>query len=199
MIFIIRALSQWGNDDEDYDSNTSRDDTLDFTKRKKREKGQKEKKKCPKKEGENKKGNATISFSTLVLQSSTLIFMIESLLCCHFHILVGIFHYRTWLVYSDDGLPQMPEVFMSKQVGHTHLIFSLSFHTPIALVHLLHGNPYSLHWHQLMGISLAHWLAASMWDFLLFCLLHNHHSIPHIVLYLAHAHVLHESLWVWNF
>ena len=37
----------------------------------------------------------------------------------HFHMLVGIFHYRTWLVYSDDGLLQMPEVFMSKQVGCT--------------------------------------------------------------------------------
>ena len=46
------------------------------------------------------------SFSTLVLQSSTMIFMIGSLLCCHFYILVGIFHYRTWLVYSNDGLPQ---------------------------------------------------------------------------------------------
>ena len=32
-----------------------------------------------------------------------MIFMIESLLCCHFHILVGILHYRTWLVYSNDG------------------------------------------------------------------------------------------------
>ena len=31
----------------------------------------------------------------------------------------GNFHYRTWLVYSDDGLPQTPEVFMSKQVGCT--------------------------------------------------------------------------------
>ena len=31
----------------------------------------------------------------------------------------GNFHYRTWLVYYDDGLPQMPEVFMSKQVGCT--------------------------------------------------------------------------------
>ena len=41
-----------------------------------------------------------------MLQSSTMIFMIESLICCHFHILVGIFHYRTWLVYSSDGLPQ---------------------------------------------------------------------------------------------
>ena len=60
-----------------------------------------------------------ISFTTLVLQSSTMIFMIESLSFHYFHILEGIFHYRTWLVYSDDGLPEMPEVFMSKQVGCT--------------------------------------------------------------------------------
>ena len=59
---------------------------------------------------------------------------IESLICCHFHILVGIFHYRTWLVYSNDGLPQMPQVFMSKQVGCTPTQFLLlSFHTLIAL------------------------------------------------------------------
>ena len=32
MIFIIRALSQWGKDDEDYDSPTSRDETSDFIK-----------------------------------------------------------------------------------------------------------------------------------------------------------------------
>ena len=53
----------------------------------------------------------------------------DSLLCCHFHILVGIFHYRTWLVYSNDGLPQMPEVFMSKQVGctPTQFLFELSY------------------------------------------------------------------------
>ena len=53
-----------------------------------------------------RRDNVTILFSTLVLQSSTMIFMIESLLCCHFHILVRIFHYRTWLVYSNYGLPQ---------------------------------------------------------------------------------------------
>ena len=71
---------------------------------------------------------------------------IDCLLCCHFHILVGIFHYRTWLVYSNDGLPQMPQVFMSKQVGCTPTQFLLlSFHTFIALVHPLHGNPYSSH------------------------------------------------------
>ena len=55
-----------------------------------------------------RRGNTTILFSTLVLQSSTMIFMRESLLFCYFHILVGIFHYRTWLVYSYDRLPQMP-------------------------------------------------------------------------------------------
>ena len=59
---------------------------------------------------------------------------IESLLCCHFHILVGIFHYRSWLVYFTNGLPQMPQVFMSKQVGCTPTQFLLwSFHTLIAL------------------------------------------------------------------
>ena len=35
MIFIIRALSQWGEDDGDYDSPTSRDETSDFTKKEK--------------------------------------------------------------------------------------------------------------------------------------------------------------------
>ena len=44
MIFIIRALSSWGKDDEGYDSPTSRDETSDFTKKRGEEKGQKEKK-----------------------------------------------------------------------------------------------------------------------------------------------------------
>ena len=59
-------------------------------------------------ERKREKGQCYYPFTTLVLQSSTMIFMIESLICCHFHILVGIFHYRTWLVHSYDGLPQMP-------------------------------------------------------------------------------------------
>ena len=70
-----------------------------------------------------RRDNATISFSTLVLQSSTMIFMIESLLCCHFHKLVGILHYRTWLVYSNDGLPQI-SLGLREQASwmHTHLV-----------------------------------------------------------------------------
>ena len=111
----------------------------------------------------------------------------------------GNFHYRTWLVYSDDGLPQMPEVFMSKQVGCTPTQFLLlSFHIFIALVHPLHGNPYSLtlisidgHLHSPL-IRLVDVRLSSP-----FCLLH---ITPIIILYstysvmsMAHAHVLRES------
>ena len=96
----------------------------------------------------------------------------------------GNFHYRTWLVYSDDGLPQMPQVFMSKQVGCTPTQFLLlSFHTLIALVHPLHGNPYSLTLISINGH--LHSPLIRLVDVRLsspFCLLHNHHSIPHIVL-----------------
>jgi len=72
---------------------------------------------------EKREGTMLLSFTTLVLQSSTMIFMIESLLCCHFHILVGIFHYRTWLVYSNDGLPQIA-LGLREQASwmHTHLV-----------------------------------------------------------------------------
>ena len=57
----------------------------------------------------------------------------------------GNFHYRTWLVYSNDGLPQNA-LGLHEQASwmHTHLVSFLSFHILIALVHPLHGNPYSL-------------------------------------------------------
>ena len=120
MIFIIRALSQWGKDDEDYDSPTSRDETSDF---KKGQKKRKAKEAYPKYERKSEKGQCYYPFSTLVLQSSTMIFMIKSLLCCHFHILVGIFHYRTWLVYSNDGLPQNALGLRGQASWmHTHLV-----------------------------------------------------------------------------
>ena len=58
------------------------------------------------------------------------VFVIESLLYCHFHILVGIFHYRTWLVYSNNGLPQNA-LGLREQASwmHTHLVslFELSY------------------------------------------------------------------------
>ena len=71
------------------------------------------------------------------------VFHIESLICCHFRILLGIFYYRTWLVYSYDGLPQNA-LGLREQASwmHTHQ-FSFVEHSFIALVHPLHGNPYS--------------------------------------------------------
>ena len=114
-----------------------------------------------------------------------MIFMIESLLCCRFHILVGILHYRTWLVYSNDGLPQIA-LGLHEQASwmHTHLVILLSFHTLIDLVHPLHGNPYLLTLISVDGH--LHSPLVRLVDVRLsspFCLLHNHHSIPPIVLY----------------
>ena len=89
-----------------------------------------------------REGTMLLSFTTLVLQSSTMIFIIETLSFRHFHILVGIFHYRTWLVYSNDGLPQNALGIREQESWmHTHLV---SFVELSALVHPLHGNPYSL-------------------------------------------------------
>ena len=116
MIIIIRALSHVRKQKKG-EKKGQRSQT------KKERERPKKKKKAPKKEKINKKGQCYYPFTTLVLQSSTMMFMIESLRCCHFHILVGIFHYRTWLVYSNDGLPQN-NLGLREQVSwmHTHLV-----------------------------------------------------------------------------
>ena len=127
MIIIIRALPQWGKDDGDYDPPTSRDKTPDFMKNKRGQRSP-NKKKRPKKpteknERKGEKGQCYYPFTTLLLHHSTMFFMMESLLCCHFHILVGIFHYRTWLVYSNYGLPKNA-LGLREQASwmHTHLV-----------------------------------------------------------------------------
>ena len=83
------------------------------------------------------------------------------------------------------GFLKMPQVFMSKRVGCTPTQFLLlNLHTLIALVHPLHVNPYSLtlisidgHLHSPL-IRLVDVRLSSP-----FCILHNHHSIPPIVIY----------------
>ena len=130
-------------------------------------------------------GQCYYPFTTLVLQSTTMIFMIESLLCCHFHILVGIFHYRTWPVYSNDGLPQNA-LGLCEQASwmHTHQFLLLNFHILIALVHHLYGNPYSFtlisingHLHSLLirrvNVTISSFLS------------HNHHhTLFHLQCYI---------------
>ena len=90
-----------------------------------KERGHKKERKGPNKMREKeRRDNATMSFSTLVLQSSTMIFMIESLLCCHFHILVRIF----FIIELGLYIPMMG--FLKIALGlheqaswmHTHLV-----------------------------------------------------------------------------
>ena len=77
MIIIIRALSQRGKDDGDYDSPTSRDETPDFTKKRgQRSPNKKEAKEAHQKnERKREKGQCFYPFTTLVLQSSTMFFI----------------------------------------------------------------------------------------------------------------------------
>ena len=113
-------------------------------------------------------------------------FHIVSLISCLF-ILVGIFHYKNLACILQWWTSSIcPRSSWASKLDAHQLSFFLKFHTLIALGHLLHGNPYSSCWHQLMRISIARWLSSSMWDFLLFCLLHtitNLYSIPPVVLY----------------
>ena len=108
----------------------------------------------------------------------------------------GNFHYRTWLVYSNDGLPQRA-IGLCEQASARPLSFFLRFHTLIALVHPLHGNPYSLTLKSIDGH--LHSPLIRLVDVRLspFCLLHITSIIIFYSTYsaisMAHAHVLRES------
>ena len=80
----------------------------------------KEKKKGPRRaqKEEERRGNVTILFPHFCIGVAPCFSYRESLELSLSYT-SGNFHYRTWLVYSDDGIPQIPEVFMSKQVGCT--------------------------------------------------------------------------------
>ena len=147
MIIIIRALPQWGRMMETMipPQVGMRLRTLWKIKEAKEAQIKKEAKEAHQKnERKREKGQCYYPFTTLVLQSSTMIFMIESFLCWHFNILVGIFHYRTWLVYSNDGLPQIA-LGLREQASwmHTHLVpfvelsYTYSFSASVAWQSLL--------------------------------------------------------------
>ena len=97
----------------------------------------------------------------------------------------GSFHYRTWLVYSNIGLPQNA-LGLREQASwmHTHLVsfVGLSY---------IYSSSASVAWQSLL-LSLTsidghlHSPLIRLVDVRLsspFCLLHNYHSIPPIVLY----------------
>ena len=125
-----------------------------------------------------------LSFSTLVLQSSTMFFIQRVFYVITFIYQWEFFDIELGLYIPMMGFLKMPQVFVSKQVRCTPTQFSLlSFHTLISLVHSLHGNPYSLTLISTNGR--LHSPLIRLVDVRLsspFCLLYNHHSIPHIVL-----------------
>ena len=135
-----------------------------------------------------------------------MIFVIESLLRYHFHILVGIFIIELGLYILMTGFLKHPRSSWASKLDAHPLSFSLSFHTLIALVHPLRGNPYSLTLISIYGhlhSPLIHLVDVRLSSS--FCLLHNHHILfHHSAISMAHAHVLPEG-WtslrtskVWN-
>ena len=127
-----------------------------------------------------------------------MIFIVESLSCYHFHILVGIFHYRTWLVYSNDGLPQNA-LGLREQASwmHTHLVsfVELSY---------IYSSSASVAWQSLLLALTSigghlHSPLISLVDVRLSPFLSSPHN-PLIIFYsthsaisMAHAHVLREG------
>ena len=126
-----------------------------------RTKIKKEGKKEGPKKWEKKREGTMLSFYRTCASNSTMIFMIESLLFFRFHILVGILHYRTWLVYSNDGLPQNA-LGLREQASwmHTHLVsfVELSYIYSSKCIRCM-AIPTHSHWYLLMGISIARWYA----------------------------------------
>ena len=124
--------------------------------------------------------------------------MIESLLFCHFHILVGIFHYRTWLVYSNDGLPQNA-LGLRDQASwmHTHLVYCVE-------LSYIYSSSGSVAWQSLLlaltsidghlhsplishvNVRLSPFLSFHATSIIIFYSTHSAMSI-------ARAHILHES------
>ena len=86
-----------------------------------------------------------LSFSTVLLQCSTMFFIQRVSYDITFIYQWEFFIIELGLYIPMIGFLKMPQVFVSKQVGCTPTQFLLLiFHTLIALVHPLHGNPYSL-------------------------------------------------------
>ena len=152
-----------------------------------------------KKRKRKEKGQLLLSFSTLVLQSSTMFFIVESLMFSHFHILVRIFVIELGLCIATMGFLKCPRSSWASKldahplVSFVELSFIFSSSASVA------WQPYSLtlisidgHLHSPLIRLVDVRLSPS------FCLLHNHLYSTHSAISMAHAHVLHESWKVWK-
>ena len=155
-------------------------------------------------------GQCYYPFSTLVLQSSTMIQRVSYIVLQSStmffiqrvsYVVTFIYQWEFYIIELGLYIPMMG--FLKIALGlreqaswmHTHQFLLLSFYTFIALVHPLHGNPYSL-----TLISIDGHLHS-----MLICLVDVRLSSPFLsspqppfystysVMSMAHAHVLHES------
>ena len=139
-----------------------------------------------------------LSFATLVLQSSTMIFIIESLLCCHFHILSGNFSlqnlaciFQQWASSNALGLREQASWMHTYLVSFVELSYIYSSSTSVAWQSLLLAlTSIDGHLHSPL-ISLVDVRLSP------FCLLQKTSTIifysTHSSISMAHAHVLRES------
>ena len=98
----------------------------------------------------------------------------------------GNFHYKNLACISQcRASSKCPRSSCASKLDGHPLSFFLSFHTLIALVHLLHGNPYSLTMISIDGLLNSPLIR--LVDVRLspsFCLLHNHHILFHLQCYI---------------
>ena len=135
MIIIIRALSQ------------VRNEKRKAIKKRRPKKGRKaiKKEKTQKMREKERRDNVTILLPHLCFKVAP-----RSSQQRVSHVITFIYQWEFFIIELGLYIPmtgflKMPQVFVSKQVGCTpSQFFLLSFRILIALVHLLHGNPYSL-------------------------------------------------------
>ena len=128
-------------------------------------------------------GAVLLSFLHTCASKQPHVLHIESLLSYHFHILVGIFIIEFGLYIPMMGFLKFPQVFISKRVGCTPTQFSFE-------LSCTYSSSASVAWQSLLLALTSidghlHSPLIRLVDVRLsspFCLLHNHHSIPPIVL-----------------
>ena len=168
---------------------------------KKKDRPKKEKKEKRKKK-EKEKGKLPLSFSTLVLQRSTIFFMIESLMLSNFHMLVGIFIIELGLYIPMMGFLKCPRSsWASKLDAHP-----LSFQFELSYTY---SSSASVAWQSLLLALTSidghlHSPLISRVNVRLspFCLLHTTSIIifysTHSAMWMACAHVLREGWKGWS-
>ena len=123
----------------------------------------------------------------------------DGLFCNHVCATLNFTCNLNWFQWFNLKWDMIPKVIKHCKPKWLSIIMRITVAHYIGVLH----NPYSSHWHQLMGISIARWLAASMWDYLLlfdFPLLISTTTFysTHSAISMACAHVLRGGWKNWS-